>query len=128
MIELQYTFSINLLKNKKGNLKVHKSLLLFLYCHNINNKLRKLIRDNFYVLILLELTERKTLKVLMVSTEFPPMPGGVGRYTFNLTQGLRKLGLEVLVVCNEKGNGDFYGLSPKNKENAQVLLNLVSKV
>jgi len=76
----------------------------------------------------LELTGNKPLKVLMVSTEFPPMPGGVGRYTFNLTQSLRKLGLEVLVVCNDKGKGDFYGLSPKNKENAQVLLNLVSEV
>ena len=63
----------------------------------------------------------------MVSTEFPPMPGGVGRYTFNLTQGLRRLGMEVLVVCNDKGEGDFHGLSPKNKENAHVLVELVHK-
>ena len=48
----------------------------------------------------------------MVSTEYPPIPGGVGRYTFNLTKALRKIGIEILVVCNDKGNGDFYGLSP----------------
>ena len=48
----------------------------------------------------------------MVSTEFPPMPGGVGRYTFNLTQSLRQLGIKVRVVCNDKGKGDFHGLSP----------------
>jgi glycosyltransferase involved in cell wall biosynthesis len=64
----------------------------------------------------------------MVSTQYPPMPGGVGRYTSNLTTALRKLGLEVLVVCNDKGNGDFYGLSPNNKENSQLLLKLVSEV
>ena len=42
------------------------------------------------------------LKVVMVSTEYPPMKGGVGRYTYNLTKALRRLGLEVCVVCDEK--------------------------
>jgi glycosyltransferase involved in cell wall biosynthesis len=37
----------------------------------------------------------------MVSTEYPPMMGGVGRYTYNLTKGLRKLGLGIHVVCDE---------------------------
>jgi glycosyltransferase involved in cell wall biosynthesis len=55
------------------------------------------------------------------------MAGGVGRYTCNLTTSLRKLDLEVLVICNDKGNGDFYGLSPTNKETSQLLLNLISK-
>lgn len=64
----------------------------------------------------------------MVSTEFPPMAGGVGRYTFNLTKELRKLGIQVFVVCNDNGNGDFYGLSPNNKENSQVLLKLTSYI
>jgi glycosyltransferase involved in cell wall biosynthesis len=64
----------------------------------------------------------------MVSPEYPPMPGGVGRYTFNLTQGLRKLGLDVKVVSNDKGNGDYHGLSPKNRENSQVLLKLTSEI
>jgi glycosyltransferase involved in cell wall biosynthesis len=76
---------------------------------------------------LLESWKKKSLKVLMVSTEYPPMPGGVGRYTFNLTKALRKLGIEILVICNAKGNGDFYGLSPTNKENSQLLLKLVSE-
>lgn len=57
----------------------------------------------------------------MVSTEYPPMQGGVGRYTANLIRSLRKAGLEVYVVCNEKGKGDFYGLSPYNKHNSDVL-------
>jgi len=35
---------------------------------------------------------------------------------------LRKCGLDVFVVCNEKGNGDFYGLSPFNSHNSEVLL------
>ena len=33
------------------------------------------------------------MRVLMVSPEFPPMNGGVGRYTMNLTKVLQKLGL-----------------------------------
>jgi glycosyltransferase involved in cell wall biosynthesis len=75
----------------------------------------------------LNIGKKESLKVLMVSTEYPPMPGGVGRYTFNLTKALRKLGLEVLVVCSDKGDGDFYGLSPTNKDNSQILLNLISQ-
>ncbi len=57
----------------------------------------------------------------MVTTEYPPMPGGVGRYTENLTKSLRKMGLEVYVLCNEKGNGNYYGLSTYNKHNSEVI-------
>jgi glycosyltransferase involved in cell wall biosynthesis len=57
----------------------------------------------------------------MVSTEYPPMQGGVGRYTAKLIGSLRKAGLEVYVVCNEKGKGDYYGLSPYNKHNSDVI-------
>jgi glycosyltransferase involved in cell wall biosynthesis len=57
----------------------------------------------------------------MVSTEYPPMQGGVGRYTANLTKSIQKAGLEVYVVCNEKGKGDFFGLSPYNKLNSDVV-------
>ena len=64
----------------------------------------------------------------MVSTEFPPMPGGVGRYTFNLTKGLQKLGHEVFVMCNDKGNGDFHGLSPDNKENSHILFKTMNEI
>jgi glycosyltransferase involved in cell wall biosynthesis len=64
----------------------------------------------------------------MVSTEYPPMQGGVGRYTFNLAKALRKLDFEVNVVCNRLGNGEFSGLSPENLENSSVLLDIVEKM
>lgn len=67
-------------------------------------------------------------RVLMVSTEYPPMQGGVGRYTFNLTKELRKIGFEVFVICNREGDGEFSGLSPYNPENSSVLLELVEKM
>ena len=62
----------------------------------------------------------------MVSTEYPPMPGGVGRYTSNLTNELRKAGLDVYVVCDEKGHGQYSGISPKNPHNSDVLLKIVN--
>jgi glycosyltransferase involved in cell wall biosynthesis len=68
------------------------------------------------------------MRIMMVSTEYPPMLGGVGRYTANLTKELRTLGLDVDVVCNEKGNGEFSGLSPTNERNSQILLKLVGEV
>jgi glycosyltransferase involved in cell wall biosynthesis len=70
----------------------------------------------------------KPLKVLMVSTEYPPMNGGVGRYTSNLTRELNRLGLQVQVLSNENGSGDFIGLSPKNTKNSSVLLKIVNEV
>ena len=66
--------------------------------------------------------------VLMVSTEYPPIPGGVGRYTSNLVKSLKKIGVEVYVLCNEKGNGDFFGLDPSNQSNSQVILNIIEKL
>jgi glycosyltransferase involved in cell wall biosynthesis len=56
------------------------------------------------------------------------MRGGVGRYTFNLVKSLRSRGLQVLVACNEQGDGDFYELAPGNEDNYKVLLKLVDKV
>lgn len=64
----------------------------------------------------------------MVSTEYPPMQGGVGRYCKNLVNSLRKEGLELLIVCNERGEGDFSGISPYNTNNSEVLLRLVKDV
>ena len=72
------------------------------------------------------LTDRKPMRVMMITTEYPPMQGGVGRYSANLVTSLRKVGLEVLVICNEKGNGDLYGLHPSNPHNSEVLLNAVT--
>ena len=57
----------------------------------------------------------------MVSTEYPPMKGGVGRYSEKLVESLRNEGLEVAVVCNECGEGDFMGLSPHNRQNSEIL-------
>jgi glycosyltransferase involved in cell wall biosynthesis len=62
----------------------------------------------------------------MVTTEYPPMHGGVGRYTANLTKSLREVGFEVYVVCNEKGKGNYYGLSAFNRYNSDVLSKAVS--
>ncbi|MGG6461015.1 MAG: glycosyltransferase [Candidatus Eiseniibacteriota bacterium] len=63
-----------------------------------------------------------------MSTEYPPMKGGVGRYCRNLVDALRKNDLEVLVVCNEYGNGEFKGISPNNPNNSEVILRLVKDV
>jgi glycosyltransferase involved in cell wall biosynthesis len=67
------------------------------------------------------------MRILMVSTEYPPMRGGIGRYTFNLVKALRNLGLDVYVACNEAGKGDFSGLSPTNKQNSEVLLKIIEE-
>ncbi len=64
----------------------------------------------------------------MVSTEYPPMNGGVGRYTANLVAALRKLGMDVFVVCDKLGKGDFFGLSPKNTQNSEILLETADKI
>ena len=64
----------------------------------------------------------------MVSVEYPPIIGGLGRYTHNLTKNLMKLGYEVCVACNEKGHGQFFGLSPTNAHNSDVLLKIVDKL
>ena len=66
------------------------------------------------------------MQVLMVCTEYPPIPGGIGRYTSNLTNALLKLGLDVYVVCDEKGDGQYSGLYPKNPHNSDVLLKIVN--
>ena len=67
------------------------------------------------------------MRILMVSTEYPPMLGGVGRYAANLTNALRRQAAEVFVVCNEKGDGDYnnVGLSPTNIYNSELLLRIV---
>jgi glycosyltransferase involved in cell wall biosynthesis len=64
----------------------------------------------------------------MVSVEYPPIQGGIGRYTYNLTKNLIKLGCEVYIASNEKGHGQFGGLSPTNIHNSDVLLKIVDKL
>jgi glycosyltransferase involved in cell wall biosynthesis len=64
----------------------------------------------------------------MVCTEYPPMQGGIGRYTFNLVRALRKYNIEINVLCNDEGNGDFKGISPFNKNNWKIIYELVQKI
>jgi glycosyltransferase involved in cell wall biosynthesis len=64
----------------------------------------------------------------MVSPEYPPINGGVGRYTYNLVNELKKQGMDVYVVCDKHGKGDFLGLSPGNIHNYKLLLELVDKI
>jgi len=64
----------------------------------------------------------------MISTEYPPMQGGVGRYCKKLVDSLKNEGILVFVVCNENGNGDYQGISPSNKDNSKVLLEIVKDV
>lgn len=47
------------------------------------------------------------IRILMVSPEYPPINGGVGRYTHNLVNELKRQGLEVYVACDNRGKGDF---------------------
>ncbi|HVP81412.1 MAG TPA: glycosyltransferase, partial [Nitrososphaeraceae archaeon] len=68
------------------------------------------------------------IKILMVSTEYPPMQGGVGRYTHNLVKSLRSNRLDVVVVSSSDGSGDYKGISPHNKDNSKLLLNIVKEV
>lgn len=69
-----------------------------------------------------------TPTVLMITTEYPPLIGGIGRYSSKLTRALQKLGVRVFVVCDEKGMGNFSGISPRNEQNSEVLLKIVKEV
>jgi glycosyltransferase involved in cell wall biosynthesis len=73
-------------------------------------------------------TTTKSISVLMVSTEYPPMSGGVGRYTKNLSDALKKLGVRVYIACNKRGNGDYFGLDAFNPHNSDVLMNIVDEL
>ena len=67
------------------------------------------------------------MRILMVSTEYPPMKGGVAHYSQKLVGSLRNEGLEVSVVCNEDGNGEFTGIHPYNHHNSEVLMKAVDE-
>lgn len=68
------------------------------------------------------------LSILLVSCEYPPMPGGIGRYTYNLKTYLARMGLTVNVVCDKQGHGDYSGISQHNSRNSEVLLELVGRI
>ena len=42
------------------------------------------------------------MKVLIISSEFPPLPGGIGNHAFNLAKYLSKLDYEVEVITNSR--------------------------
>lgn len=63
----------------------------------------------------------------MVSSEYLPMHGAVGRYTYNLVKSLLSNYLDVKVVSDYHGSGDYHGLSPHNKQNSELLLNIVQE-
>jgi glycosyltransferase involved in cell wall biosynthesis len=73
-------------------------------------------------------SELPPLSILLVSPEYPPMPGGIGRYTYNLKKRLVELGFTVSVVCDERGEGEYSGISQHNPGNSRVLLELVEKL
>jgi hypothetical protein len=56
------------------------------------------------------------------------MQGGVGRYTHNLVKSLRSNSIDILVVSSSDGSGDYKGISPHNKDNAEILLKLVKEI
>ncbi len=75
------------------------------------------------------LVERKRdFTVLMVCTEYPPMQGGIGRYTFNLVKSLQGYNVKINVLCSSEGNGDYKGISPFNKNNSEIINDIVQKI
>lgn len=64
----------------------------------------------------------------MISTEYPPMQGGVGRYCKKLVNSLESEGMQVFVVCNADGKGNYTGISPNNQDNSKVLLKIANDV
>lgn len=67
-------------------------------------------------------------KTLMICTEYPPMQGGVGRYTHNLVKSLRSNSLNVIVVSSSDGSGEYKGISPYSVHNSELLLKLAEEI
>jgi glycosyltransferase involved in cell wall biosynthesis len=89
------------------------------------SKHKKAQQQEIHIEKQIENTEKK-MKILMVCAEYPPMAGGIGRYTANLTENIRKLGFDVYVACDEKGDGHYTGISPSNQENSSILLKIAN--
>ncbi len=73
---------------------------------------------------------RHDLSILMVCTEYPPMQGGIGRYTYNLVKSLRAQGdIEINVLSNADGReANFRGLSPFIENNSEIIYECVQKL
>ncbi|MGN6347623.1 MAG: glycosyltransferase family 4 protein [Candidatus Nitrosocosmicus sp.] len=70
----------------------------------------------------------RNFSVLMVCTEYPPMQGGIGRYTFNLVKSLQKYDVKVNVLSSFEGNGDYKGISPFEENNSEIINDIVQKI
>ncbi len=64
----------------------------------------------------------------MICTEYPPMQGGVGRYTFNLVESLRVHNAKINVLSSSEGNGDYKGISPFEENNLEIINDTVQKI
>src|SRR6185312_3813533 len=71
---------------------------------------------------------KQNFSILMVCTEYPPMQGGIGRYVYNLVKSLCSKGIEIKVISNSDGKGDYNGLSPFSENNSEVLYEVVQKL
>lgn len=45
-----------------------------------------------------------TSKGLLISTEYPPLPGGIGNHAFHLASSLQKQGTEMFVLTNQRAD------------------------
>lgn len=85
------------------------------------------------------------MRILIVTGEYPPMKGGVGRYTFNLVNALKKkTNIEIFIAMSSYKdmsptssnnsqhylqNGIYYNIVKKgDKRNSDRLLNLTDKL
>ncbi|HZD36713.1 MAG TPA: glycosyltransferase family 4 protein [Nitrososphaeraceae archaeon] len=93
-----------------------------------SSKKIEVTNDKNILLVSSSALSSQKLRILMVSPEYPPINGGVGRYTYNLVKELERQGLEVHVACDSRGNGDYTGLSPNNIHNSELLLKLVNEI
>ena len=44
--------------------------------------------------------------ILLLTTEFPPQPGGIGNHAYHLAKGLQEHGHKVTVVCDDRSKTD----------------------
>ena len=54
-------------------------------------------------------------KTLILTSEFPPQPGGIGNHAYNLAKGLQDNGFEIQLVCDARSaNGEAEKIFDKN--------------
>tara|TARA_R110000823_G_scaffold243818_1_gene368016 strand:+ start:38201 stop:39289 length:1089 start_codon:yes stop_codon:yes gene_type:complete len=54
-------------------------------------------------------------KILILTSEFPPQPGGIGNHAYNLAKGLQDNGFEIQLVCDARSaNGEAERIFDKN--------------